>query len=421
LNRYDGNRFKVYRNQASNEHSLPFNNLRALHYDARRDWLWVGTTKGLCRYRKDQDDFLRYDLTSGLKELFIRFINQDRAGNIWVATDRGLYFYQADTDTFVSLKHLPDRVVRAVVQDDNGQIFIGTSVGIFRLAPQEAMENTRFHKVDPGGKGISLFVQDLLLSPTNELWIATRDSGLFRWNITTDQLKQFPAGAEEGRLSHQNVRALAMTEDGALWAGTFVGLNRLPSGAERFDRFFEAPQAFDGLKSHSVHSLFADRRGNVWAGTYYGGVSYHHPLMDRINYYSRREGQLNNEVVSAFEEDSRRNLWIGTEGGGLNYFDRTTERFTSYAAEAGLPGKNVKCLLLNGDDLWVGMYQYGISRLDVTTKKVVPDLGFYPDSAVQQLINVYDIHLKHDTLWLALYGQGLAQVALATGEVTLIQ
>jgi ligand-binding sensor domain-containing protein len=57
LNRYDGYKFKVYRNNPADKTSIPYNNIRCLLEDKAGN-LWVGTAGGgLVLYDRDNDSF----------------------------------------------------------------------------------------------------------------------------------------------------------------------------------------------------------------------------------------------------------------------------------------------------------------------------------------------------------------------------
>ncbi|MEO0732531.1 MAG: two-component regulator propeller domain-containing protein, partial [Bacteroidota bacterium] len=107
LNRYDGRQFRVYRRQKNNPKSLTFNNIHCIYYDELVSSLWIGTTRGLCRYREETDDFVRYDAPGELGEEFIHFVFRDAAGILWTGTDKGLFRYLPEADSFVRIEGLP--------------------------------------------------------------------------------------------------------------------------------------------------------------------------------------------------------------------------------------------------------------------------------------------------------------------------
>ncbi|WP_116105968.1 two-component regulator propeller domain-containing protein [Lewinella sp. IMCC34191] len=416
LNRYDGAEFRVYRAQADDPHSLIFNDIHTLYYDDPTDGLWVGTTRGLCRYRQKTDDFVVYGSDSELGDTFVQFIYRDDRNILWVGTEQALYRYEDRTDRFVRLQELPDQSYRVMAQDDSGQYYVGTSRGLFRLRLSSEGSTGRLERmsVESNRDGEELYVQDLLPEPGGFLWVATRYSGLHRLNLRTGEVTPYLADGAPGALTDNNVRAIEWGQDGSLWAGTFVGLNRLEPGKYRFENY-DRENRLSNLRNHSIHSLFTDRRGTLWMGSYFGGVAYYDRQLEGVRHYSRQRTGLNADVVSAFAEAPNGDLWVGTEGGGLNYYDRRADTLGPVDTGHGLESNNIKSLLLDGNRLWIGTYQGRLVYLDITRREVVREWSLAPDSIRGQLTNVYDLMLRNDTLWIANYGIGLTLLDLRTG------
>ena len=84
LNRFDGKKFTVYKNDKSDDSTLSNNFVYALFED-KDDNLWVGTINGLNRYDRRRDRFERFmsDNEQGSFPVdHIRCIRQDIAGTI---------------------------------------------------------------------------------------------------------------------------------------------------------------------------------------------------------------------------------------------------------------------------------------------------------------------------------------------------
>ena len=70
-----------------------------------------------------------------------------------------------------------------------------------------------------------------------------------------------------------------------------------------------------GLPSNCVLCLAFDAQGNIWIGTYGGGLA----NFDGENWtvYSRGKSGLPDYLVWDLAFDAPGNIWIGTKGGGL--------------------------------------------------------------------------------------------------------
>ena len=75
-------------------------------------------------------------------------------------------------------------------------------------------------------------------------------------------------------------------------------------------------------------TIYKDRYGNYWFGTYQGGlVTYNIHHGNFISYKNNPANPLSiqSNFVTSITEDRKGNLWIGTNGGGLNLFDRRVQ------------------------------------------------------------------------------------------------
>ena len=89
------------------------------------------------------------------------------------------------------------------------------------------------------------------------------------------------------------------------------------------------------LTHSSVFSLYKDRQGTIWIGTYYGGINYFNQTKDVFYYYAYdklRNDCLNFPFVGNMLEDEERTLWICTDGGGINCLNRKSGEFSYYTA-----------------------------------------------------------------------------------------
>jgi ligand-binding sensor domain-containing protein len=113
------------------ENGLPQNTVQAI-IQTRDGYLWLGTQEGLARF--DGLNFTVFDKksTPAFKSNDIRFLQEDRQGRLWISTSYGLVYLQNGQFTsFTESEGLPDNSVGPVVEDTNGNVWIGTTGGPF--------------------------------------------------------------------------------------------------------------------------------------------------------------------------------------------------------------------------------------------------------------------------------------------------
>ncbi|MBU1717957.1 MAG: PAS domain S-box protein, partial [Bacteroidetes bacterium] len=99
-------------------------------------------------------------------------------------------------------------------------------------------------------------------------------------------------------------------------------------------KYFDVDQ---GMISSYVLSILEDKSGNLWFGTWGGGVSRYDG--ETFTHFTTEQG-LSNNVVRSILEDKSGNLWFGTNGGGVSRYDGET--FTHFTTEQGLSNNKVK-------------------------------------------------------------------------------
>ena len=115
-----------------------------------------------------------------------------------------------------------------------------------------------------------------------------------------------------------------------------------------------------GMASSSIMSMLEDKYGNLWFGTFGGGVSKYDG--HSFTHFSEKEG-LSNGRVFAILEDKNGNLWFGTDGGGVCKYDGQT--FTRFAEEEGLSFRWVLSLLEDrSGNIWIGSFEGGLIKYD---------------------------------------------------------
>jgi ligand-binding sensor domain-containing protein/two-component sensor histidine kinase len=292
---------------------------------------------------------------------------------------------------------LPEETVQAFAQTPDHFLWIGTTGGLVRF------DGTQFvvfdHDNTPGLHENSIFC--LLVATDGTLWIGTEGGG-----VASYRNRRFQAWSKAEGLTNGYVRALREDRAGAIWMGTDDGLFRWRGGKiERVD-------GHDGMPPISVHSIYEDRQGRLWAGGYhFFGIS------DSAKVEYRLPGGLNDNVKSILQtrdgtiwvgtvgglqrstsaepsatvvfthvpeihstvrtllEDDDGTLWIGTIGEGLiGYRDG---HFTKLSADTALPSKTILSSFLgSGHNIWVGT-QAGLVRLNKTVARtlVLPDFA----------------------------------------------
>lgn len=142
----------------------------------------------------------------------------------------------------------------------------------------------------------------------------------------------------------------------------------------------------ESINQNSIHSVYKDRDGSMWIGTFYGGVNivYNPNVSAPLVEHQYTVPQISNNIISSIAIDEKNNLYIGTEGGGLNYLDRLTNKISTFVNQPGnagsLSSNLVKKILIDKDkNVWIGTHGGGLNlfnRNDHTFRQVLTNLPF---------------------------------------------
>lgn len=291
--------------------------------------LWFGTYNGgLYKYDHQHDTIIIYDKRDGLAKNWISALAEDRKGNIWVGTfgggitvinEQGLHNYTMNNG-------LNDDYVKCIYEDHEGNILIGT----------------QYH-------GFSIFKGEAFVSLT-----------------------------ESDGLSNPNVWAIYEDRHHRYWYGTNQGITVFdPSKEEKDQRFVYFDRQRSSIEDN-IRFIREDKNGDLWIGTYGGGVFQYNFKNQRFYYDFYLNRILYRDlVVTALETDDENHLWIGTND-GLAFWDINTKTGTRYSQINGLVGNGITALYKDQKGvLWIGSdRKKGVTRYDpVTGKFQRVDLG----------------------------------------------
>ncbi len=237
---------------------------------------------------------------------------------------------------------LPQNSVQAIVQTRDGYVWLGTQDGLARF---DGVRFTVWNKENtPQIKHNN--IRALYESKAGDLWVGT-DAGL----CCLKNGEWISFGSAQG-LSNEIVSSICEGRGGEMWIGTWGGgLNRLKNNSIKS---FSAPE---GLSNDFVTAVHEDRAGNVWVGTY-GGLNC--LKNGKFTAYTTEDG-LSHDRLRSILEDREGNLWIGTRGGGLNLF--RDGKFTALTTKDGLSNDSVWAIFEDrAGILWIGTYGGGLNR-----------------------------------------------------------
>ncbi len=264
--------------------------------------VWIGTAgAGLARLAPQR--IWRLGEEDGLPSRDVFHIAEDGKGGVWVGgtTCLGAARVQGTTVTRVDASQgtLADDCVSAVNRDHRGGVWFGHGGSISRL-----QDSSRIRTWTIGDHtGRRPYVGPIVNAPDGTVWFGF-GRGRLGYVRDTSLILVEPTAAH----SPVSINSMVFDTQGQLWLGHSGEVSRISLTDGHIDsvRVFGAP---DGVPPGTIRVIHASRTGDIWIGSYGGGIARCGPCGERFNRITTEQGLADNSV-SAIVEDERERFWI---------------------------------------------------------------------------------------------------------------
>ena len=277
-------------------------------------------------------------ITSG----WVNKMFESNDGSIWIVTSDGTSndgLNLLDTDT-KAITPMPYSILThdlrwnlVIAELYPGKILIETNHGykIFDLH-QKTISDTVFQKMP---ENIHIF--NAVWDSRNTLWYCTAD-GLFADDITNNTFRHFDLKSFDDTIAAANeVTHVYEGPKNGLWVLTNFGLHLYDYESGQITRHAFDPAKGDVLSTQDINSIFEDKDGIVWVGTWQGGLCRYNPETGKIKTYSINDGLPSTCIQGILADEKNNALWLSTFA-GISRFNPDNEQFTNFSLRDGMQG-----------------------------------------------------------------------------------
>ncbi|MBN2523143.1 MAG: response regulator [Bacteroidales bacterium] len=421
LNRFDGCNNKIFEKILEDSTSLADNMVYSINIDYKGS-IWVGTQLGLCLYNSDRENFKTYLLDEERYSLNtanrVTGIEEDSENNLYVAAEIGfLYLYDRNADTFINESY-NFRSIKDFVIDEDDNFWLGGIFGLYYYNKKEQevihydsfvengkeypiqeivtiyeegdtiwigtikgkilyllRENKKLQMLDYDFGG-TYFIYDIFKDSRGLMYFCTT-SGMFVYNKETNHYIPYQYD-KNNRVGLNSLGITKVYEDmqGNLWIGTYQGGINLAVSGKAFKNYNTFSKGIT-LDIININTIEEDHQGNLWLGSFNLGVNFINIQTGERKLFmpnNDEPGSLGYGSVYEIFEDSKNNLWIGTYLGNFQKLKPGAERFTSYPVSFG-PGRDDKVPDVRSieedkeGNLWVICHGGGLNKFNPETKE----------------------------------------------------
>lgn len=360
LAKYDGYSFVSYYHNTGDSTSIPHNFIKKIFVDSQNN-VWIGTDKSICRYRRETDDFVRYDVNGES----ISHIAEMLDGDI-ICTGIRIYKKAGAEDDFRQMPRQADTYVVGLVVSPDNRVFVATNNAISYftsdMISETILDSSVYSDFLTGFDAIS----PLYFDKTGLLWIGRDGKGVMCLNLKTGKKRIY----EPALLTDGTVRAIAEDSKGNIWLGTEKGITTINRATGEIHKVTQRFGNSRTLSDNAIYCIVPDGQDNIWVGTYFGGINL--MLRNAIEFHWTPPGYDNmtfsGKAIRGIAEPEEGILWLATEDGGINIFDVAHNRIEKFNSIPDL-GTNVHALFYDREtgDMWIGTFRNGLFRYNLHT------------------------------------------------------
>lgn len=404
LNRYDGSKFTIYKNNPEDGHSLAHNYVCTLFEDSQGH-LFVGSYGGVQLYDRAADNFSPKAASRNGEAYYnnVQTILERHNGDIWVSGDY-LSSVTIEDGKLVAENlniNIPVETNDCMIEDNEYNIWISRGEeGIYQIKPDGSIKHYPNHEIGASIISLCKDAQGRIYAGSMKKGLYTFDKEQEKFvNISGEQnlpvKSLFPTGSEE----------IYMSTDGK--GVKIYNTRRKDITDYTFDN-----SNFDSNKL-KVHFTLKDKAGNLWFAIYQKGVAMipkQSNGFSYIGYKSVKNNIIGSCCITSLHRGKNGILWVGTDNDGIYGLLPGCNQPIHYAPSDKKESVPAIILTVHEDSegsLWYGSFTDGMGRIDFKN-------GFHihreklSDRQDREVQRVYDFVEDNDKrLWIATLGSGL--------------
>ena len=373
---YDGYVAKTYKSSAYQPGILPNNTIRSIAED-HQDNLWLGTRNGLVRMNKRTGKFKSFFLPEESQRIiYTLYVSKD--GTLWVGTDGGLSYFNPKTERFHTYtpqntwlidenghkQKISRYSVKAIVEDQNGDLLIGTwSSGLMRFKRGTNIMY-RYPSFNATNSAYSLF-----FDKHRRLWVGTWGYGVVRLdnpgNVRQPGAHQYPYSASHFDTFYKIVHD-PVTK--TLWACTREGVCYLEEDIPNAE--WKGYSSIGNNPLNFNNDIATDGQGNIWLCTQNNGILQVNtqPSIFKLWNLDKSHTQLTINYIYSILTTDGENFWLGLNPYGIALHNRKTGKTLFNHEIPGLANIQQRALTTSISDIakrsngeiWFANNSYGV-------------------------------------------------------------
>ena len=368
--------------------------------------------------------FNHLTIENGLSQSSVMCILQDKDGFMWFGTQDGLNRY--DGYNIKIFKNNPsdstsliNNFILGLFEDSSGNMYVESQGGFQKYNPLAESfaeyEKTNLKLRNARFNSVNAFFEDT----TGIQWLGGLGSGtgLKMVDKSTGKINVFKhSSSDPSSLSDNKVYSVYRDRSGNLWVGTFNGLDKLDENTGKFTHYRNKTGDQNSLSDNWVWPIFEDSNGNLWIGTVRGGLNKFNPNTETFENFSNdplNPGSLSDNFIFSIYQDRSGVIWIGTQTSGVNYFLPSAQVFEVFRSKPDdknwFSENSIQSMYVDrNESYWIGTQGGGLYKFNYN-KNSFERYSHNPSStnsiSSNTVLSMYED--KSGVLWIGNFDAGL--------------
>ena len=412
LNKWDGYKMKVYKNDPADSTSLFHSHAYGIIEDKKLN-LWISAGNILNKYNRAKDSFERYSIIVNGEKVNLGLFAIDYKDRIWISNKRSFVLFDRENNSFTRYidstsgksEEKSNSIPTMYCYEDT--IYFSDRRGNLITFDM----NTKVYKIIKNF-GENVIIGNIIRDSNNIIWASTFTNGLFKYDPLNDKVEHFTANSKNPKYKIQNNAIIKMGKDSndRIYLGTQTGIDILNRKRNLFESVKLIPTNSKAPQTVLVSHIFIDKSENIWLGTDPNGVYKISKQKNKFKHLSVDDG-LPVKVVIGMTEDIDQNMWFGTFGGGIVKFNRKKNSSKIFKHDPNnknslSDNRTIYLLRDSNDDIWVGgAHLFGVNKYSSKTNRFIKYPQEKYSSPVRVVQTIYEDSDKN--IWMGSYFEGL--------------
>lgn len=384
LNRLDGYEIKSFFHES--EGTLkPSNDIVSITGD-KQGRMWIGTFNGVALFDPYCEKFIELN-TLYTGDEFPRgvvvglWIAPDET--VWIATKMGVYVMQKGKCT--SLDDFKGLYINSMAPCIDGHLLLNVvNKGIAQLDTRTSRSSYIFRGAD-----YPAFLK-IFQDEKGRTWLTSGLDNLQQFHCKTHTVTKINTTLPgDFNVWKGQVHDIKVYNDSTLLLATDNGLLAMNERTHTVHRLLEKRMPTGLLASRRLMSLYKDKQGSLWIGTFNEGALFYNSRQYMFRHYSLTSDIYHPVRVNGHLVEAQNKLWIGHNSGisSLNPTDGEARNIPLPMADARTTGDEVSFLFRNNEnELFFYVLNKGIHSLNLRTLAVNKEISaLSPDAQVRAM------------------------------------